>query len=201
MTTVSPIVLGSAIFGLTLVLILAAPRCVRWLNKSTFVVPEFANSEMQEQIKEIDENEFSPEEIVTGLSSHEWDGLTPPHPSHTSRRRRNQRLACSVSRECRTKFAFVGKSEADVLVAHKWIYDRVSALKDIRTTDVNRVVPLAVKLAFIPSVEDIIREMNTTPHVNRMKLESATWVQRRTWVQWLTGQSDAQLSIERLRRD
>jgi hypothetical protein len=187
--------------GSTPLALLAAQRYVRWLYKSTYVVPEFVNSEMQEQINDIDTDDFSPEELMSGMPSNEWSGSTPPHPTHLTRRRRTQRLASAIARECRTKFAFVAKSEADVLVAHKWIYDRVSALKDIRTTDVNLIVPLAVKLAFIPSVDDIVREMYAAPHVDRMQLAAATWVQRRSWTQWMVGHNNARLEVERLSRD
>jgi len=68
---------------------------------------------------------------------------------------RTQIIAAAVSRDCRTKFGFVYETEANRMVARKWMYDLIIASPDMRKVDASRILNLALILVFIPDAVEV----------------------------------------------
>ena len=172
--------------GCTSVVSVGSIPIVRWWFKPSSVIPLNVQSSMAGVLADLNDGDNNVDEIVETYQQG-VAGSTPPNASRRARKRLSQRLAVSVARECRTKFRFTNQSEANVLVAHKWIHDRVIALPDIRTTDVATVVPLAVKLAFIASVTEVQINMVTDAELAQVQYAQRDWHSEWTLRKWLLG--------------
>lgn len=76
---------------------------------------------------------------------------------HQPRRTRSEKIASAVARQCRAKFCLDEYSEesyATRRTVHKWMYDKVSNLRDMREADIPMVMEIAMVLVFIPSVNE-----------------------------------------------
>jgi len=104
-----------------------------------------------------------------------------------SRRRKAHIVASHMSREVRAKFGFKVKSEANELVAHKYIYDHISLMTDMRRADVASIVPLAVMLSFIPSsIELESKQMEVSqPFEERRRQFATAWHDGWSIYRWL----------------
>lgn len=141
-------------------------------------------------LSDVDEDLFTPQELLCPMDVAEWnEGSSPPSPTHYTRTRRCYRIAAAASRECRAKFAFRSRTEANELVAHKWMYDYVVSLRDMRRTDAHVILPIALQLVFVPASYEIeASQIQFVPAVQRrIALMSATWAVERSWYEWLTG--------------
>jgi len=96
---------------------------------------------------------------------------------HPSRMVRVRLIAAAASRDCRARFLFMSRTEANMLVAHKWLHDYISALKDMRKADVPLIVPVALELCFVPSASELVaNQIRFTDEVqHRLKLYNQTW--------------------------
>jgi len=92
-------------------------------------------------ITHIDEAEHTPEEVVV--------------IENDNRQVRVRKLAAAVGSECRTHYGFRERSEANELVARKYMRDRLKSIKDMRHADINLVIPAALSVCFIPSRAEV----------------------------------------------
>jgi len=94
-------------------------------------------------IDTIDSHQFSSEEIAS------------MNKDVRSCRVRRHQLACSIGVECRAKFGFRVRSEANEIIARKWIYDSLVLLVDMRKADIPHIMPYALEVAFTPSIHEL----------------------------------------------
>jgi hypothetical protein len=68
---------------------------------------------------------------------------------------RRHQLACSIGVECRAKFGFRVRNEANEIIARKWIHDQLHLLADMRKADIPHIIPYGLEVAFTPSIHEI----------------------------------------------
>lgn len=77
---------------------------------------------------------------------------------HLPRRTRSEKIAAAVARQCRAKFCLDEHSEqsyATRRTVHKWMYDKVSNLRDMREADIPQIMEIAMVVVFIPSTNEV----------------------------------------------
>jgi hypothetical protein len=72
-----------------------------------------------------------------------------------SRGVKTRQIAAFAALGCRARFGFRIRSEANEMVARKWLFDHISSLKDMRLSDVPLIMPLALELCFVPSKAEL----------------------------------------------
>jgi len=112
-------------------------------------------------IETIDSHQFSSEEIASSSKD-----------VRSCRVRRHQ-LACSIGVECRAKFGFRSRSEANEIIARKWIYDSLTLLADMRKADIPHIMPYALEVAFTPSIHELRARAVTQSRAVQTRLRDA----------------------------
>ncbi len=74
------------------------------------------------------------------------------------KQKRCEIIAATVARQCRAKFClneYSEESRATELTVHKWMYDKIAALPDMREADIPLIMEIAMVVVFIPSANEI----------------------------------------------
>ena len=120
-------------------------------------------------------------DVRTGENVPEWEDAdtVQDRPISWPRPRRALAIASSVSREARAKFLLMQEpfTRAMNLVVHKWMYDRVMSLKDIRKADVPNIMSYAMELVWLADQgEIVIRRLTATREAaERRSAGRAAW--------------------------
>jgi len=104
-------------------------------------VGESAKLHAEETVNIVDESEETVQEALLHLPD--------------NRCNRIRRIAALAALACRARFGFKRRSEANELVARKWIHDHVQSFKDMRRSDIPMVMPFAIELCFVPSKAEL----------------------------------------------
>jgi hypothetical protein len=104
--------------------------------------------------------------------------------THKKRLIKVRKLAAAVASECRTHYGFRSRTEANELVARKFIRDRLNSVEDLRKADIPLIMPFAINLCFIPSQSEIVAEEMMASNVVQQRLRAGRaqhWDWRWTW--------------------
>lgn len=93
------------------------------------------------------------------------------------RAHRLKKMAFSVANDAYFQFGYREASEANKLITRKFMRDALSGLKDLRRSDANQVIDMALPLSFLPSrtMKDMAIIVNTDTFLDRQSLESVGW--------------------------
>jgi len=116
-----------------------------WSYYTRNLITRAARDNMAQAIRNIDSDDLSVETSIAATRT--WGSGV-----------RTQMIAAAVSRDCRTQFGFASETEANKLVARKWIHDAIMANPDMRRCDASRIMGLAMILVFVPDAAEVERE-------------------------------------------
>jgi len=107
-------------------------------------------------IDEINNNGTTFEEAIVGMNGESRDSTKQYLAKSANGRRQINTLAIALGTECRSKFMFANSSEANRLVAHKWIYDHLIKVKAVRKSDHMAIISVATTVALCPTDMEIL---------------------------------------------
>ncbi len=83
-------------------------------------------------------------------------------------------IAALLSRQCRAEFGFTGSSQANKMVARRYILTQIKQFKDLRKVDAARVVNMAVEYSMLMDADElqIHQASKTWAWFSRIKPES-----------------------------
>jgi len=73
----------------------------------------------------------------------------------TKGKTRLRSIAALLSRQCRAEFGFTGSSQANKMVARRYILTQIKQFKDLRKVDAARVVNMAVEMSMLMDVDEM----------------------------------------------
>lgn len=134
----------------------ASVYAIRSLFKN--LVPQGARVNARSVVDDIDDSEYTLDSYLS-LDNDDKEESNPPPYTPRNRMKRIRKIAALASLHCRTKFGFKSRTEANELVARKFMHDYVTSLSDMRLADVPLVMPYALELCFVPSRAELDAKM------------------------------------------